>query len=192
MTRVAKVVVPGLMGFIGLYASKTTWRTRKPLWQGAATCAGGQQGGGLVCGAHRKDDAPRAHRRAAASSAPAPFQDAVQPGGGRDRPRLQDGRGLAAHRRNAGADRVRLLENIVCAQPFGCLPNHIVRQGHDPHAFATCIPRRTSCPSITTQALRSVNQENRIKLMLAVAREREAKARGASASEAEEAAVAAQ
>ena len=22
-------------------------------------------------------------------------------------------------------------ENIVCAQPFGCLPNHIVGKGHD-------------------------------------------------------------
>ena len=42
--------------------------------------------------------------------------------------------------------------NIVCAQPFGCLPNHIVRQGHgqqDPRPVS-CIP--TSPPLITTPA----------------------------------------
>ena len=43
----------------------------------------------------------------------------------------QDGRGLAADRRDDRADRARAIGNIVCAQPFGCLPNHIVRQGHD-------------------------------------------------------------
>ena len=47
--------------------------------------------------------------------------------------------------------------NIVCAQPFGCLPNHIVGN----------ITPIDYDPSATR-----VNQENRIKLMLAVAKER--------------------
>ena len=50
--------------------------------------------------------------------------------------------------------------NIVCAQPFGCLPNHIVGKG-----MVNKI--RALYPSAT-----KVNQENRIKLMLAVAKER--------------------
>ena len=62
-------------------------------------------------------------------------------------------------------------ENIVCAQPFGCLPNHICGKGMInkirelyPEANITAIDYD---PSATR-----VNQENRIKLMLAVARER--------------------
>ena len=62
-------------------------------------------------------------------------------------------------------------ENIVCTQPFGCLPNHISGKGminklraFYPHANITPIDYD---PSATR-----VNQENRIKLMLAVAKER--------------------
>ena len=62
-------------------------------------------------------------------------------------------------------------ENIVCAQPFGCLPNHIVGKGmirkiKSIHANANIVPIDYD-PGAT-----KVNQENRIKLMLAVARER--------------------
>lgn len=60
--------------------------------------------------------------------------------------------------------------NIVCAQPFGCLPNHIAGKGvinkiRAVHADANITPVDYD-PSAT-----KVNQENRIKLMLAVARE---------------------
>lgn len=60
--------------------------------------------------------------------------------------------------------------NIVCAQPFGCLPNHIAGKGvvrtlkteyRDENIVAVDYD-----PSAT-----KVNQENRIKLMLATARE---------------------
>lgn len=59
-------------------------------------------------------------------------------------------------------------ENIVCAQPFGCLPNHIVGKGmirklKQLHPQANIVPIDYD-PSAT-----KVNQENRIKLMLAVA-----------------------
>lgn len=62
------------------------------------------------------------------------------------------------------------VKNIVCAQPFGCLPNHIAGKGamrtlkniyEDENIVAVDYD-----PSAT-----KVNQENRIKLMLATARE---------------------
>lgn len=60
--------------------------------------------------------------------------------------------------------------NIVCAQPFGCLPNHIVGKG-------TIRTLKNLHPDINIVAIdydpsaSNVNQENRIKLMLAAARE---------------------
>lgn len=63
------------------------------------------------------------------------------------------------------------VENIVCTQPFGCLPNHIVGKGmirqitnKNPMANIVCVDYD---PGAT-----KVNQENRIKLMLATAKER--------------------
>lgn len=60
--------------------------------------------------------------------------------------------------------------NIVCAQPFGCLPNHIAGKGVTnrihflyPQANITAVDYDPSSAK--------VNQENRIKLMLAVAKE---------------------
>ena len=61
-------------------------------------------------------------------------------------------------------------ENIVCTQPFGCLPNHINGKGAirrikeiNPNANIVTIDYDPGAPK--------VNQENRIKLMLAVGRE---------------------
>lgn len=61
-------------------------------------------------------------------------------------------------------------ENIVCAQPFGCLPNHICGKGvmkkikqQYPYANIVAIDYD---PSATR-----VNQDNRIKLMLSIAKE---------------------
>ncbi len=68
-------------------------------------------------------------------------------------------------------------ENIVCAQPFGCLPNHIVAKGmmrsikeKYPQANIVAVDYDPGAPR--------VNQENRIKLMLAVAKENLEKAQG--------------
>lgn len=62
-------------------------------------------------------------------------------------------------------------ENIVCTQPFGCLPNHICGKGvmkkiKSIHPQANIVAIDYD-PSATR-----VNQENRIKLMLAIAREK--------------------
>lgn len=62
-------------------------------------------------------------------------------------------------------------ENVICAQPFGCLPNHIIGKGlirkiKGIHGDSNVVPIDYD-PGAT-----KVNQENRIKLMLAVAKEK--------------------
>ena len=71
---------------------------------------------------------------------------------------------------------VKLIEedvpNVVCLQPFGCLPNHITGKGvlhelraHYPAANIVAI----DCDAGSSE----VNQLNRLKLMLAVAKEQQ-------------------
>ena len=62
-------------------------------------------------------------------------------------------------------------ENIVCAQPFGCLPNHICGKGVI-NRIRQMYPQANITPIDYDPSATRVNQENRIKLMLAVARER--------------------
>ncbi|MBR3752307.1 MAG: 2-hydroxyacyl-CoA dehydratase [Ruminiclostridium sp.] len=62
-------------------------------------------------------------------------------------------------------------DNILCAQPFGCLPNHIVGRGTF-RRFRELYPHANLCPIDYDANASRVNQENRIKLMLAVARQR--------------------
>ena len=61
-------------------------------------------------------------------------------------------------------------ENIVCAQPFGCLPNHIAGKGAV-RAVKALFPDENVVPIDYDTSATRVNQENRIKLMLATARE---------------------
>lgn len=62
-------------------------------------------------------------------------------------------------------------DNIVCAQPFGCLPNHICGKG-------MMKPIKELCPNANIVAVdydagaSRVNQENRLKLMLANAKKK--------------------
>ena len=62
-------------------------------------------------------------------------------------------------------------ENIVCAQPFGCLPNHICGKGVI-NRIRELYPTANITPIDYDPGATRVNQDNRIKLMLAVARER--------------------
>lgn len=61
------------------------------------------------------------------------------------------------------------VNNIVCAQPFGCLPNHIVGKG-------MMKPLKEKYPNANIVAVdydagaTKINQENRIKLMLSNAK----------------------
>ena len=60
--------------------------------------------------------------------------------------------------------------NIICAQPFGCLPNHIVGKGVI-NQLRNKYPQANIAPVDYDPGSSKVNQENRIKLMLAVAKE---------------------
>jgi predicted nucleotide-binding protein (sugar kinase/HSP70/actin superfamily) len=60
--------------------------------------------------------------------------------------------------------------NIVCAQPFGCLPNHVVGKGMI-RQVRTLREHVNIVPVDYDPGATKVNQENRIKLMLAMARE---------------------
>ncbi len=68
--------------------------------------------------------------------------------------------------------------NIVCTQPFGCLPNHICGKG-------MMKPIKEKNPAVNIVAIdydagaTKVNQENRLKLMLANARQKAAASREA-------------
>ena len=63
-------------------------------------------------------------------------------------------------------------KNIICVQPFGCLPNHIVGKG-------MMKPIKEKNPDVNIVAVdydpgaTQINQENRIKLMLSCAKDRE-------------------
>lgn len=61
-------------------------------------------------------------------------------------------------------------ENVICAQPFGCLPNHIVGKGMIRKILALR-PGANIVPIDYDPGATKVNQENRIKLMLSMARE---------------------
>ncbi len=62
-------------------------------------------------------------------------------------------------------------ENIVCTQPFGCLPNHINGKGMI-RKITEKYPTANIVPIDYDPGATRVNQENRIKLMLAMAKER--------------------
>lgn len=72
------------------------------------------------------------------------------------------------------AEMMELIEsgygNIVCGQPFGCLPNHIVGKGMI-RKLKELYPQSNIVPIDYDPGATKVNQENRIKLMLAVAEE---------------------
>ncbi|MCL2494629.1 MAG: 2-hydroxyacyl-CoA dehydratase [Oscillospiraceae bacterium] len=61
--------------------------------------------------------------------------------------------------------------NIICTQPFGCLPNHIVGKGMI-RAIRGGHPEANIVAIDYDPGATRTNQENRIKLMLAVAREK--------------------
>ena len=63
--------------------------------------------------------------------------------------------------------------NIVCTQPFGCLPNHIVAKGME-NKIKAIHPEANIVAVDYDPGASKVNQQNRIKLMLANAKVPEA------------------
>ncbi len=61
-------------------------------------------------------------------------------------------------------------ENIVCVQPFGCLPNHITGKGVI-KAIRSEYPKANIIPIDYDPGASEVNQVNRIRLMLSQARD---------------------
>ncbi len=61
------------------------------------------------------------------------------------------------------------VQNIICTQPFGCLPNHIVAKGVS-RVIKEAYPQANIVAVDYDPGATKVNQENRIKLMLANAR----------------------
>lgn len=61
------------------------------------------------------------------------------------------------------------VSNIVSAQPFGCLPNHIVAKGMA-RRIKEAYPQSNLVAIDYDPSASRVNQENRIRLMLANAR----------------------
>ena len=61
--------------------------------------------------------------------------------------------------------------NIICAQPFGCLPNHVCGKGVM-NKLKSLYPESNITPIDYDSSASKVNQDNRIKLMLAVAKEK--------------------
>ncbi|WP_196605470.1 hypothetical protein [Pectinatus haikarae] len=72
------------------------------------------------------------------------------------------------------AEIIALLEegvsNIICVQPFGCLPNHIVAKGIIKR-LRKDYPKANILALDYDSAVSEVNQVNRIKLMIAIADE---------------------
>ena len=60
------------------------------------------------------------------------------------------------------------VNNIVCAQPFGCLPNHVVGKGVIKE-IRQCHPAANIVAIDYDPGASEVNQLNRIKLMLSTA-----------------------
>ena len=60
----------------------------------------------------------------------------------------------------------RGVKNVICAQPFGCLPNHIVAKGMS-RTIKQAYPDANIVAIDYDPGATKVNQENRIKLMLA-------------------------
>lgn len=61
-------------------------------------------------------------------------------------------------------------ENIVCVQPFGCLPNHITGKGMI-KGIRDIYPKANIIPIDYDPGASAVNQLNRLKLMLSKAEE---------------------
>jgi predicted nucleotide-binding protein (sugar kinase/HSP70/actin superfamily) len=61
------------------------------------------------------------------------------------------------------------VQNVVCVQPFGCLPNHIVGKGMF-NAIKKEYPNANLVAIDYDASISKVNQVNRIKLMMSVAK----------------------
>ncbi len=161
----AEVVMPGLFDFclFTVYNSVTD-----------ARLLGMNKKKGLVFNlalkyfVHKQSDLIRTIKKHGVFDAPTPFSHVIKLANGLINHGAKMGEGwlLTAEMAELIEEGV---ENIVCAQPFGCLPNHIVGKG-------MMKPLKERYPNANIVAVdydagaTKINQENRIKLMLSNAR----------------------
>ena len=130
--------------------------------------------------AHKQKEMIRIVRRHGVFTPPTEFAHAIR--------RVRDYIGLGAKMGEGWLLPAEMLEltdggvpNIVCTQPFGCLPNHIMGKG-------MMKPLKARNPDMNIGAIdydpgaTRINQENRIKLMLANARRKQENAPPAAIS----------
>ena len=161
----AEVVVPGLMGFVNyciessIIDNKLYGMNKKTIWSYRL----------VYKFIHKKEvDLLDAIKRSGVFDAPSDFDHTKK---------LIDGYIGSGVKMGEGwllpAEMLELVEsgvkNIVCTQPFGCLPNHIVGKG-----MMKPIKERNQDVNIVAidydAGTTGINQENRIKLMLANAK----------------------
>ncbi len=169
----AEVVVPDLMDFLNysFYNGRYKHRYLGKSWLSEAAAKGGV---GLVEALRRPAaDALRESRR---FSAPIPIEEVAAMA----KPFLSIGNQYGEGWFLTG-EMVELLRsgvpNIVCIQPFACLPNHVVGKGVI-KALRSAFPGANIAAVDYDPGASEVNQLNRIKLMLSVARERLEEAAG--------------
>ena len=161
----AEVVMPGLLDFM-MYTTYNTYIDAKLLGINKLKGLGFRIATSFF--AHKQKDIIKAIKKNGRFDAPTPFSHVIS---------LANG--LISHGAKMGegwlltAEMAELIEsgvnNIVCAQPFGCLPNHIVGKG-------MMKPLKEKYPNSNIVAVdydagaTKINQENRIKLMLSNAK----------------------
>jgi len=161
----AEVVVPGLMGFVN-YSIESSIIDNKLYGMNKKTVGIYKLVYKFI---HKKEvDLINAIKRAGVFDAPSDFDHTKK---------LIDGYIGSGVKMGEGwllpAEMLELVEsgvkNIVCTQPFGCLPNHIVGKG-----MMKPIKERNQDVNIVAidydAGTTGINQENRIKLMLANAK----------------------
>ena len=160
-----EVNLPGLMGFVEYCIANTTLDVE--LYGGNKLVVGGADA--LLSHLDHIGEAANAALRQYGYYAPGSFRELMQKPEGIISLGAKMGEGWLLT-----AEMIELVEggyaNIVCAQPFGCLPNHIVGKGMI-NKIRVLHPEANITPVDYDPSATRVNQENRIKLMLAVAKE---------------------
>ena len=161
-----EVNLPGLMGFVEYCIANYT--ITQKLYGGNVIVAGGADA--LLSWLDSIGNAMNAALRKYGFYAPGSFRELMEKPEGIVSLGAKMGEGWLLT-----AEMIELVEggyaNIVCAQPFGCLPNHIVGKGMI-NKIRALHPEANITPVDYDPSATRVNQENRIKLMLAVAKER--------------------
>lgn len=163
----AEVITPGLLDFL-TYCTANGVFERELYGRGGFSYLTRKLGYRYLC--RKKHQMIQLIEEAGGFEPPMPFEEIVRLNDGYISPGVKMGEGwlLTAEMLELANSGVK---NIVCVQPFGCLPNHICGKG-----MMRPVKERNPDINIVTvdydPGASRVNQENRLKLMLATARDR--------------------